>query len=506
MISDPAPFAFLSSVFEEPEGKPLPIRERIWTLGQTYGRPIWAADFPLVRRAQLGGLSPLDKVDECLRNIQRSQIFICLLHKRHGTGVGIPGTTQKWGASYFELEVFEAVLLGMPIYVFESNVFAPERPLRDLLDMLGPALHLPARRLSDDAIVEEVERLLAGDVPAKARDDSPKRQYETITRVVRSFARGRGSGRTHLTNRPELEFLGGRFQAGTALDIDKTDRAIAEARAESNKLQRLTRLWIAIRELANAPYARRGFEDFLPLWNAALGEWANAGSWYGLHAHLYMGCLAALGSMERVRASLRELKRTVPESLRIAPHGALASEFYAMAKYLERGKWHKSALSLAGEHIDAAMRVRGGDRAGQLGIRASIRLALGDRARAVTDYRRALSIRNAEAEGDDFIGDAESELGFALLSGRGRSKGLAYQERGVERLTKVGNRPGLLVRAKRKLAISYTEGGDFRGAVEQLAGAHDAAIEAGLLDQLLGLRLVAMRLADEGADLPPALL
>ncbi len=499
------PFAFLSSVFEDPKDEPLPIRQRIWALGEAYGRPVWAADFPPLRRARLSGLASLDRLDECLRNIQRSQIFICLLHKRHGSSVEIPGTTEKWRASYFELEIFEAVLLGKPIYVFESDIFAPEQPLQELLNTLGPALKLPDRRRSDDAIVKEVERLLAGDVLPNKVDSSPPRQYESIRRLVRSFARGRGSGRTHLTDRPELELLGGRFQADTAPEAAKVERAIAEARAESNKLERLTRLWIAIRELAGAPYGKRGFDGFLPLWNAALGEWANAGSWFGLHAHLYMGCLAALGSMERVRAALRDSKVTMPDSLRIAPHGALASEFYAMAKYLPPGKWHNSALSLAGEHIDGALKRRGGDRAGQLSIRASIRLARGDVARAVADYRRVLSIRTAESEGSDYIGDAESELGFAMLSGRGRTKGVAYQECGVERLTKVGNRPGLLVRAKRKLAIGYVETGDFQAAVEQLAGASDVAIEAGLLDQLLGLRLVAMRLAQKGVDLPPAL-
>ena len=502
-ISEPAPFAYLSSVFEEPRGKPLKIRERIWALGEAYGRPVWAADFPPSRRARLSGLAPLDTVDECLRNIQRCQIFICLLHKRHGTGVGIPGTPSKWRASYFELEIFEAVLLGKPIYVFESNAFALNRPLHELLIMLGPAFPLPHRRQSDSAIVEDVKRLLAADVLPKVPADAATRQYQSIMRLVRSFAHGRGSGRAYLIDQPEIEFLGGRFQSGTAPKIGKAERAIAEAKAESNKLERLTRLWIAIRELAAAPYAKRGFEDFLPLWDSALGEWANAGSWYGLHAHLYMGCLAALGSMERVRASMRKLRKTLPDSLLLAPHGALASEFYAMAKYLPAGKWHKSALSLAREHIDAALELRGGDRAGQLSIRASIRLALGDVGRALSDYRRALSIRNAEAEGDDYIGDAESELGFAMLSTRGRTKGLAYQERGVERLTKVGNRPGLLVRAKRKLAIGYIDTGNFQGAAEQLVDARKVAIEAGLLDQLLGLRLVAMRLPEKGEDLPP---
>src|SRR5208283_389297 len=97
--------------------------------------------------------------------------------------------------------------------------------------------------------------------------------------------------------------------------------------------RKLSRLWLVMRELMPAAPSEPRFAEYLPFWDQALGRWGSAAAWYGLHAHLYLGGLAALQSVADVRAILRDrcLMRATPAET-APPSTALASALYSIAK------------------------------------------------------------------------------------------------------------------------------------------------------------------------------
>ena len=84
-------------------------------------------------------------------------------------------------------------------------------------------------------------------------------------------------------------------------DKDLIDRLIAQAAAETVTPDKLAKLWIAIRHLSAAPFSDRRFEEYLPLWESALGKWSSASAWYALHGHFFLGRLAAVNTLSTIR-------------------------------------------------------------------------------------------------------------------------------------------------------------------------------------------------------------
>ena len=160
-------------------------------------------------------------------------------------------------------------------------------------------------------------------------------------------------------------------------------------------------------------------------------------------------------------------------------------------------------MAFANEHIRAALEHPFGDRPGQFAIRGSIALERGDIEGAVKDLRTVLQMRKTDHEGAELIGDAESEFGFALLR-QGNRSGIEYMESGVNRLARAANMPGLLTRARRKLATGYIKVGMVDKARVELMAAFDVARQAGLVDQLPALRRLVPQLRKIGGDISPS--
>ena len=73
-----------------------------------------------------------------------------------------------------------------------------------------------------------------------------------------------------------------------------------------------------------------------------------------------------------------------------------------------------AALTAARHHVLQAISSNDGDQSGYLAIKASIELAQGNTVAAKGDYRNVLSLRYDAGEAAGRIGEAQSELGFAL--------------------------------------------------------------------------------------------
>ncbi len=197
-----------------------------------------------------------------------------------------------------------------------------------------------------------------------------------------------------------------------------------------------------------------------------------------------MGCLAALGSLSKIKAER--------SGITTGPHGAFASEYYSIAKHAHKSKYRRDALRMSLRHIE--VECQKGEASGRLGLRGSVRYAVGDKEGAIEDYRRALHLRRSvEGAEQAVIGESMSELGFALVRNRRSREGLDLMERGLE-LMMTGPTTGFVVRARRKLGRAYAMNGAPRRALGELAAAYQVAVDHGMADQLGAVDRLAARI------------
>lgn len=437
--TETAPFAFVSSLTSEHA----PLRLELFELGQSLDRYVWVCEHPRCR-PDLFDRVPLEIADTLIDRVRAARHYFVLLGgARHGTPIAIAERASS--VSHFEIELFAAAMAGRKVEVFVAESFSPGPRMSALLTLLAWALpheqwHGP---WPDGKIAAHIERLLRSPVPENLLQGSPNDGLRR--RLVARFYRERG-----LHSRRELLFLDHQFEArAQSPDRDLIDELLGLARHQPDQERKLARLWLALRELMAAPHPEARGRDFLLQWNAALGAWGAAAAWYGLHAHLYLGGRAALGSLVRVRARLREQPPANVEPASIAhPAGALASATYSIAK-LAPWRERRALLDEALGHLDmppASPR----EESNHAGMRGSIWLRRGHPWRAVEHYRIALRLRESLGDSPARLGESISELGFAYLFTGRFFAGRDLLQQGVTLLT--DGDVGFLIRAKKKLA------------------------------------------------------
>ena len=459
---DNALFGFLSSLYWEHET----LRSEVYEMGRRYGLPIWVAersDTILWQR------HPLERVDVLIARVREAEQFLCVLGPmRHGSLIELSAATN---VSYFEIELYQAALLRKPTHIFLAKGFGPDPRLTGLLEIARFAFPHAAivEELSDKEILLEIEQVLRRRIRRKHSIDKPANRA-ALPRFVSRLSDARSS--------VPLLFAGGVFDKNAGPpDTQVFAEALASADASLNQEAHLARSWLAIRELQGAPYNESKFSDFLTMWNEALGHWAGAASWYGLHGHLFMGVLASLNSLHIVRERL--LREGVSTTL---PNGPLASAIYSIAKLQSNGRSKRAAFTQALKHANLALDSPLTDRSGVLAIRGSIYLQLRRTASAVRDYETVLKLREQANDTPARIGEAMSELGFGYLMQRKYKQAIGMLANGVQMLAPKPS--GFLVRAKKKLALAYLVTGRLRLAAREAGEARAMAADLAMFDQI----------------------
>jgi hypothetical protein len=165
----------------------------------------------------------------------------------------------------------------------------------------------------------------------------------------------------------------------TKPDLDHIRVLLDGLAGEQSIEKRLTRTWIALRELCAAPYDAPEFAEYLPHWDRALGTWSSAAAWYGLHGHLYAGRLSAVNSQLSIRARLsRPTSRVSDDQHWQGTKGARASEYYSMAKLMQTKEKRDAYFLLAERDIEDSLQSGLDNAAGYYTIRGHIRLRQGN--------------------------------------------------------------------------------------------------------------------------------
>jgi tetratricopeptide (TPR) repeat protein len=457
------PDIFLSSAFRGF----MEIRETIRDMDR---KRIWAVEAHRKDLDQAKGASPFYIVDELISQIRRSSLFLCVLRDVYGSSV----FGEAESVSFLETEIYQAALFHNNIRFFLMEPFNPPPKLAGLLELVRtvrPGI-VPERALPQDVVLDQIKRIV-----------------ETATKPSRSWTLGVRSFVSELERRrghpkPGIEFLDKVFRpVSDKPDLDHVRFLLDGLAGEQSIEKRLTRTWIALRELCAAPYDAPEFSEYLPHWDRALGVWSSAAAWYGLHGHLYAGRLSAVNSQLSIRARLSRPTSGVSDDQHWqGTKGARASEYYSMARLMQTKEKRGEYFLLAEREIEDALQSGLDNAAGYYTIRGHIRLQQGKSQLALSEFEEA---RRLNAGRGDTAAAAESlaDYGLAHLQLGNKRQAISLLRQAVERFQETGNLT-FAVRAKKRLALAYLQAWHPFLAMQELEDAYEMASKHQIFDQI----------------------
>lgn len=475
LVCQDPPYAFLSSVTKEL----LAFRERVHNLGRMEGRHVWIDE--VCHPKHVMPSDRLEIADELIRRIRQSRLYICVLGApRHGSAIPIAGFDSA--VSFFEVELFEAALGGVPIHIIVLDGFTPDPKLKFLLEILSFAVPRGslAHTVSEASAIERIRRLLG----AAARQVMPRiLQMPVVRSLAQAFFDSRGGVAAQLSGTRPLLFVNPPLARSEAPRLAVIAEGLRLHRFQRDEQDRLTRLWIVLRELIGTLPPTDPQDPLFQYWNEALSGWADSASWYGLHAHLALSPLAAINSIASIRDNARAGS---PACLPLLQHpgGQLATAWYSIGRKLIRGEARKAAFATAEAEIDQALGAGFSNRSNLFAIRGSVYRQQWRLSKAVADYEEVVKLRRADHADEGAIGEGLSELGFGYLCQGHLRKGTRYMEEGASLLVGSAIRTGFTARALRKLALGYFLTGRFQLGRTVKAQARQLAIGIHANDQV----------------------
>ncbi len=464
------------------------IRKAVHELELPDNRGIWVDEIDNFRSSD--ELEKEDTFGDTLEGlfclIRESKEFLVLLGSDwYGTGLRIGD--QVAHVSYWEAELFYAILLGKKVHVFEVDGFQADGKLEILLNMLRRAIPSvdwqgPYAR---SEIVNAIHEYLMETIDVSAH------QQKSINRLratlVDEFFKLRGAdAKGGFAENESLPFFDGSFLDSTVTPNESViSRLLNDARTLADEEGRLTKLWVVFRELSNRNPGKIDHRELLGYWNRFYGEWASAGSWYGLHGHPNLAVLPALVQQAKTRSQMQQLNSSAwTDEDTYYPGGALASSRYSIAGISGSLSTQRFLLRAALKDLERSLSEGSVDSTNLLAIRGSVYRRLGAIWSAISDYESVLHARQKTGASDGAVGEAMSEIGFGYLYQFRFWKGRSLLEEGVRLLSASDSRRGFLVRAKRKLSVAYLLTGHPKKARDILFEAQDLARNHGVLDQI----------------------
>jgi hypothetical protein len=392
----------------------------------------------LRRRFAPGDIPVFSQIAVFRRALMQSRVVIVFVSRRRGQRVAPWNDSLATYGTFFEIEVFFAIVLRKPIILFREEGAEVEEPLE----------HLLAAAARSKAIYHE-ETIRRRELPQKA-----VAAYRTVERRMES---SQSWFTTFLARRrdPVLDF---RKTMGFLYDVvlpplsrhpdtDVIDRLLA-AEQEPDLLlsERLSRIWLAIQEMLPHRAALANEPPLLERWLTSLDRWSSAASWFGLHAHLGVSPLITHADRARLILTNRSLKISVP-------YGPMASARYSIARRETPGirRWREMNRVIADSR--RSIDLGDWDNAGAFAIMGHAMIYNGRLWSAADSFERGLALRERERI-PARIGEGKCDLGFArFLTGR-ISSGIEMMEEGIG-LLESADALGFYLKSMKKLEFAY---------------------------------------------------
>jgi tetratricopeptide (TPR) repeat protein len=424
------PFIFFASRMPGMES----LRNEVHQFGNDREIPVWLAGYS---NPELND-RPLEEVQiACMDRVRKAEKFICVLNGAYGAPLEVTELC------ILELEIFAAVVSQRDISVLLLEPFVLDEHLQGLLKMLSAACPqaIDLKPKPEKEVCEIVASLCEGR-PLPARSGKKTSVFGHLLQFLGRERTGRYSPQGL-----DVSFLNGEFVPLPAGSFggDQIERLLKISDEQERAPDRLAYLWTAVRHLSAIPYDQ---PEFAPLWHRALRRWASAAAWYGIHGHFLLGRLAAVNTILGVQAQLPG--GDDGEMAIQGTYGAIASEYYSIAKQVPSWRDRRELLHRALKNADEALKRGQPDSSGLLAIRGSVHLKLGHVRMAVEDYEKSLKLRSGEEPGR--IGEAQVELALGYLFAGRPWRVRPLLEEGIRNLRE-SNRHEFLVRALRKLGL-----------------------------------------------------
>lgn len=452
------------------------LRKTIWERYETDQRgQVWVAEGIRPDLDPANGANQLEIIDACLDAIEASREFLLLDTGEYGSYLHFSGTPSE--SSFLELELFQATLLRKPIKYIYVGRSAEQSNLHALVRSLAPQVStIKVHSL------REAEKTISTYLDGDARLPETKHPE----RLTGALIQARHQDWSNASLFQEPQFLHGTICGPTTatadLDVAEHYLVLAAEHTETNRI--LSRTWIAIRTLMATHYSDTRDPRPLALWDRALRSWSKAAAWRGLHGHIWLGNVSALGSLAQVTRALETpfYDPASPEQGDL--YDGLASVYYSLSKRCPR-RIGPAMLARSAAYIEEGLETRPQeDRGSLLPIRGSINHRRRRFRASARDFAEAhdLAVKNSESSGQ--IGFLLTELGFAelfLLKPRLARQRIAE---GLTMMTPENSSPGFRVRALRKHVVASLACFDLAKARLSATKAYQIASENQLHDQI----------------------
>ncbi|MDO8177839.1 MAG: hypothetical protein Q7T62_06305 [Undibacterium sp.] len=437
-----------------------------------------------------------------LQQVRSCEKFIFILFgEGQGHLLNLDGTQLT--STFFELELYQAAILGKPIYRLCSKAFrfAQQIQILRLLDFgfLGPTSQ--PDQLDDAEISSAVIAILLNESHAERwRVSSAEvRPDVLVERLMRS--RDRKFGEQSKTPMHFLDLPNSGFDQYASPSIDMNS-VLSLMTAQGRRMfddhmdEKLAWAWLVMRELMVTPLLDFAGKivvrepEILSAWNAALTTWHGAASWSGHHGHTRMGTMPTLVTLSEVRRAIREDRHLSVSGTDyfgasiVDPVGAFGSSYYSLAKMVS-SPMRADVLSEVHSCLDQAVKLEPHAAAGILAVRASACLLEKRCTEAVELYERSFQVSLSQGQSKSDLGTIICELGFAQVQNREYRKGRRTLEEGIDLLRDQKMRGmlvnhGDMVRALVKAAFANVVTGHWWKGAQYLADAHTIADSKGL--------------------------
>lgn len=458
---------FLSSAFREF----MDVREKIRNLDKNR---IWTVEEEKPDLDSRKGVPTFAIVDTLVEQIRNSKVFICVLRDWYGSSVF--DITES--VSFLETEIYHASLFHNNVHFFLMEPFNPDQKLSGLMEVIKiirPGI-IPTQIKSEVKVLDDIKRILD-----KTQTKKHRKWSITLRQLVSQLDVARGHPK------PDIEFFDKVFrQVSKKPDKDHLEFLLSGLGNESHIEKRLTRMWIALRELSAAPYNKSEFSEFLPYWDSALSEWASSAAWYGLHGHLYAGRLAAVNSMLQIRERMDwSITKFEPIHFIHGTKGGRASEYYSIALRMTTKKRRDFYFEQALIDLEDALASKPGDPSGYLAIKGHILLIQGNLEKALKIFQDVKKLRE-EQKDEGGLGEALVDLGKVQMKLGNLSEARRLLFQGLEML-EATERHTFAVRARKWLALSQLKSFHPKLAITELCKAYEHAQNHQIFGQITPL-------------------
>lgn len=424
---------FISSTYADQVG----LRQRLAYRLHAEGHRVFIAE-PTSSAAgfiDLEGQSSRDVIevsDSCLKALAQADAVVCILAGSLGSPIRLRDTLFR--ARHFEMEVFSAVVQSKPIFVCALQNFQPDPETRGFLECVLQGKVNYAQFPNEQELLDGAIAFCAG--------HERRRRQPLAGRIAGSLSIDRASFGTVRSHRMLLPFLGQMPLVDWQPNVDAAQLALTQAKTERDLHLKLSRLWIAMRELLPAVPQTSKDTQINALWDDILAAWVSASSWHGLHGHVYLGPVAAATGLWHLRVA-RSGERARDTEM---PVGTVASANYSLIQRLPSPVVRHLAYRSLRRFLDRHMHHCGPK---VLLIRGSISLRLWNPHAAIADFREVLRALEATDASPLEVADAKIHLAvpLAFIGQRRQARWLINEGLGEMRGK---SDPGPMLRALRK--------------------------------------------------------